>query len=109
MKLVTMAGTLILILVAAVAVQGLVLQRRAKKIGNLEYSLQKAETSLVEERKRGEIYRARVEELQVQNDALQIRLAADAGKVRQAAADNPQWALQPLPSDVAVALEGLDK
>ena len=65
MKLVTMAGTLILILVAAVAVQGLVLQRRAKKIGNLEYSLQKAETSLAEERKRGEIYRARVEELQV--------------------------------------------
>ena len=109
MKLVTMAGTLILILVAAVAVQGLVLQRRAKKIDNLEYSLQKAETSLAEERKRGEIYRARVEELQVQNDALQIRLAADAGKVRQAAADNPQWALQPLPPDVAAALEGLDK
>lgn len=109
MKLVTMAGTLILILVAAVAVQGLVLQRRAKKIDNLEYSLQKAETSLAEERKRGEIYRRRVEELQVQNDALQIRLAADAGKVRQAVADNPQWALQPLPSDVAAALEGLDK
>jgi len=28
---------------------------------------------------------------------------------RQAAADNPQWALQPLPSDVADALKGLDK
>ena len=109
MKSMIYAVAVIAVLLAVAAVQGFTLSARAKKIDALAESVKDAKKELKTARESAELYRRRVEELQVQNDALQIRLAADAEKVRQAAADNPQWALQPLPSDVAAALEGLDK
>ena len=109
MKSMIYAAAVIAVLLAVAAVQGFTLSARAKKIDTLTESVEDAKKELKAARESAELYRARVEELQVQNDALQIRLAADAGKVRQAAANNPQWALQPLPSDVAAVLEGLDK
>ena len=109
MKSMIYAAAVIAVLLAVAAVQGFALSARAKRIDTLTESVEDAKKELKAAQESAELYRRRVEELQVQNDALQIRLAADAGKVRQAAANNPQWALQPLPSDVAAVLEGLDK
>lgn len=109
MKSMIYAAAVIAVLIAVAAVQGFTLSARAKKIDTLTESVEDAKKELKAARESAELYRRRVEELQVQNDALQIRLAADAGKVRQAAADNPQWALQSLPYDVTAALRELDK